>query len=352
MSRTRIAVLYDVWWPVELPPPPSLRVTEPPPEEEGGAPVEPPEVHEEVYETLRELGFLPAYVVLDGEVGSLVRLARSRASLYFNLTESYAGDDTKDLHIAALLELLGKAYTGNGPRALHLGQDKALAKKILRYHGIPTPCFATVSRGAHPRLGELPWPLIVKPSREDGSIGIDSGSVVYDERSLAERLDYVNETFSGDALVEGYVKGRDIYVGVVGSDPPEALPLVEVDFSALPEGVPRIAGTEVKWWKGTEIYRNTPPVFPEDLSRDLTERIQEIALAAYRALGLRDYGRVDLRLGEDGKAYVLEVNPNPWLVSSCEFVMAWKKTGRSYPELIDRIVRYGLARRANLPRST
>ena len=346
MPRTRVAVVYDVWWPVELPPPPSLRVAESAPEEaelelSGGL-----EVHEEIYATLGELGYLPAYIVLDGEPATLIKLARSRASLYFNLTESYAGDDTKDLHVAAFFELLGKAYTGNGPRALHLGQDKALTKKLLRHHEIPTPSFAMVPRGAPPRLGGLTWPLIVKPSREDGSIGIDSGSVVYDPGSLEERLQYVHDTFAGDALVESYIPGRDIYAGVVGNDPPEALPLVEVDLSGLPEGVPRIAGTEVKWWRGTEIYRSTQPVFPEDLSPGLCERIQRVALAAHRILGLRDYGRVDVRLGDDGGIYVLEVNPNPWLASGCEFVLAWKRTGRSYPALIERIVQLGLARRA------
>lgn len=330
MAPKTVAVLYDVWWPNGASP-----------ELDASAP---PEVHDEIYGVLRAIGYRPIRVVLDGEKESLTRLASARASVFFNLTESYAGDDTKDLHIAAYLELLGKPYTGNGPRALHLGQDKVLAKKLLCFHGVPTPEFVTVPRRARVPHRRPPFPLIVKPAREDGSIGIDSGSVVRDARRLREQIDYVHESFGGVALVERYIEGRDIYVGVVGNDPPEALPLVEVDFSRLPEGVPRIAGTEVKWWRDSEIYRLTPSVFPRGLSRALTNRLQRTAVEAYQALGLRDYGRVDLRLGDDGGIHVLEVNPNPWLASECEFVMAWKKSGRSYEALIEALVGMALSR--------
>ena len=341
MSRKRIAVLYEIWWPEEKTLPPSALLGQGPEPQEDESRLE---VHEEVHEALGRLGYLPQYTVLEGDVKSLEKLAHSRVSLVFNLTESYAGDDTKDLHVAALLELLGKPYTGSDPRALHLGQDKALAKKILRYHDIPTPDFVTVPRGVKRFQHELAFPLIVKPSREDGSIGIDTGSVVHDEKALWERIRYNHRAFAGPALVERYVEGREFYVALVGNDPPEALPLVELDLSGVPVGVPRIAGTEVKWWKGSEIYRATPPIYPKRVSRRLTRRIQKLAVAAYRALGLRDYGRVDFRVTEEGEVFVLEVNPNPWLASDCEFFMAWKKKGRSYDELIGLVVELGLER--------
>ena len=214
-------------------------------------------------------------------------------------------------HINAYLELLGRTFTGADARALHLGQDKALAKKILRYHGIPTADFVTVPRGKSRIEHAPPFPLIVKPSREDGSIGIDTGSVVHDNKALRGRVRYIHDTFSGPALVERYIDGREIYAAVIGNDPPEALPLVELDLSHVPEGVPRIAGAEVKWWRGSEIYGQTPPIYPKKLPRALTRRIQNVALEAYRVLGLRDYGRVDLRVTERGEVFVLEVNPNP-----------------------------------------
>lgn len=341
MPRKRVSVLYEIWWPQKPPEPPGALVEKEPAEERG----EPqPDVHQEVHDALGRLGYAPQYAVLDGEAASLAKLARVRTSLIFNLTESYAGDDTKDFQVAAFLELLGKPFTGCDARALHLGQDKALAKKILRFHGVPTPEFVTVPRGTRRIEHGLRYPVIVKPSREDGSIGIDTGSVVHDDRALRERVRYVHRGFRGPALIERYIEGREIYVAVIGNDPPEALPLVELDLSSVPEGVPRIAGTEVKWWRGAEIYRATPPVYPKKMTRAMTREVQRTAISAYRALGLRDYGRVDIRLTDDGEAFVLEVNPNPWLSSDCEFFMAWKKTGRRYDELIARIVELALER--------
>jgi D-alanine-D-alanine ligase len=344
MGKKRIAVLYEVWWPEKRPEPPRSLLGERPAED----PSDPePDVHQQVYDALGRIGYLPQYAVLEGDAASLAKLLKARASLVFNLTESYAGDDTKDLHVAAFLELLGKPFTGCDARALHLGQDKALAKKILRFHSVPTPDFFTVPRGAKRIEHDLPFPLIVKPSREDGSIGIDTGSVVWDDAALRARVRYVHSTFRGPALVERYVEGREIYVAIIGNDPPEPLPLVELDLSAIPEDIPRIAGTEVKWWRGSDIYRRTPPVYPRKLSRHITKKAQRIAAAAYRALGLRDYGRVDLRVTDDGDVYVIEVNPNPWLSSDCEFFMAWKKTGRTYDDLVARLVELALERAGN-----
>ena len=342
MPRTRVAVLYEVWWPEDRPmgPPPGILLED----DRAVEREDPPDAHEEVLSALRRLGYDAHYQVLEGDRSSLQKLLRTRTSLVFNMTESYAGDDTMDFHVAGLLELMGKPFTGSDARALHLGQDKALAKTVLQRCGVPTPEFAAVERGA--RLDALPadYPLIVKPSREDGSIGIDTGSVVHDRRALKRRVDYVHERFRGPALVERYVEGREIYVSIVGNDPPEALPLVEIDLRGVPEGVPRIAGTEVKWWTGTAIHRDTPPVYPRGIGARATKRTQQVALAAYRALGLRDYGRVDLRLAPDGTPYVIEVNPNPWLHPECELTMAWTKTGRGYDELVGRIVTLALER--------
>ncbi len=341
-KRRTVAVLYEIWWPEEeqLTDSPLGR----PPDVEGSFG---PGVHIEVYQALKQLGYRPVYQVLEGDTASLLKLARTPASMVFNLTESFAGDDRKDVNIAAYLELLDKTYTGSDASALHLGQDKATAKKILRYHGIPTPEFTVLDPGpfrwrARP---ELEFPLIVKPRFEDGSIGIDARSVVDDARALRRRVEHLHRRFGSDALVERYVEGREVYVSIVGNDRPEPLPVVEVDLSAIPDGIPRIVGTEIKWWKETEIYRQTPAVFPRGLSRSLTRKLQKTALAAYRALGLRDYGRVDMRLAPDGSVFVLEVNPNPWLGSESECVMAWEKTGRSYREFIGRIAELAYERR-------
>ena len=339
MAKYRIGVLYDVWWVEEeetVPPEPKGKRKAPRKKEK--------EVHEEVYEALKESGHNAIYSEIDGENETLLALAEVKADLFFNLTESYAGDDTKDMNVAAYLDLLGRRYTGAGPYGLYLAQDKALAKKIFAFHGIHTPYFATIYRGKVDWSHDIQFPCIVKPLREDGSIGIGFESVVGSIKDLMEKIDAVHEQFDSAALIEEYIEGREIYVGVIGNDKPEALPLIELDLSHIPEGTPRIAGSEVKWGRGTDAYEKAEPFFPDDLDEDVTRRIQETAVAAFQALQLRDYGRIDIRLAQDGTPHVLEVNPNCWLSRKAEFALAAKKAGRSYEAMIHEIVELAMAR--------
>ena len=277
---------------------------------------------------------------------SLLDLSKVEADLVFNLTEAYAGDDSKEAHVAAYLDLLGLPYTGAGPQALFLAQDKALAKKVFTFHGIRTPNFASSYRGKIDHMDDLEFPLIVKPAGEDGSVGIDAGSVVTSVKELMERIALMHEQFDGPALIEEFIEGREIYAGVLGDEKPEALPPIELDLSKLPKGMPRIAGKEVKWEKGTEAYDSTRAAVARDLSDELVKRIQETALAAYGALGLRDYGRVDLRVTPKGDIYVIEVNPNPWLAPEAELAMAANAAGRDYPRMIGEIAERALSRYA------
>jgi len=283
--------------------------------------------------------------VLDGAEKTLVALAKCDADLVFNLTESYAGDDTKDMNIAAYLELLDCQYTGAGPHAMYLAQDKALAKKIFAFHGIKTPFFATSYRGKLDHSHDISFPLIVKPTSEDGSIGIDQGSFVESVKELMERIHYIQEEFDSPALIEEYIEGREIYAAIIGNDNAEVLPLVELDLSRLPKGTPKIAGKDVKWEKETEAYRVTKSAVAEDLDEKTAKVLSDTALSAYRALKLRDYGRIDMRLSnKKDEVYVIEANPNPWLYSGAEFSMAAKKAGRNYTQLIGEIVELALAR--------
>jgi len=135
-----------------------------------------------------------------------------------------------------------------------------------------------------------------------------------------------------------------MYVGVLGNETPEALPVVELDLSKLPEGTPRIAAAEVKWAKGTRAYRDTKSILPTDLTDETTALLQQTAVAAFQALELRDYGRVDMRLKPDGTVTVIEVNPNPWLASRAELAQAARKAGRTYTQLIEEIVDMAMAR--------
>lgn len=340
----KITVLYDVWEEGGAPPEekPAEEATVPRARKRKQKPkkrIRRPKLdREEIFDALVKLGHEPSYHVLDGRDSSLVGLARNGADLFFNLTESYAGDDTRDMNIAAYLELLDRPFTGAGSHALYLAQDKALAKKIFQFHGLPTPYFAVSDRGKVGFSHDIQFPLIVKPTSEDGSIGIDAGSVVRTIKELMQRVDQIQERFDSPVLIEEYVEGREIYGAVIGNDAAESLPLVELDLSKLPDGMPRIAGTEVKWERDSEAYKKTKPAIAADLDEDTVRRLEETAVAAYRALELRDYGRIDMRLAADGKIFVIEANPNPWLSSSAEFAMAAKESGRSYTGMIKEIV--------------
>ncbi|HVE66620.1 MAG TPA: D-alanine--D-alanine ligase [Thermoanaerobaculia bacterium] len=346
-KKLKVAVLYDLW--EEEP----EAAPEPPPEKPARGKkrrrkkkVEKAD-REEIFEALAKLGHEPSYQVLDGGEKTLVALARCGADLIFNLTESYAGDDTKDMNIAAYLDLLDCPYTGAGPHAMYLAQDKSLAKKIFAFHGIKTPYFATSYRGKLDHSQDISFPLIVKPTSEDGSIGIDTGSVVESVKELMERIHYIQEEFDSPALIEEYIEGREIYAAILGNESPEVLPMVELDLSKLPKGTPKIAGKEVKWEKETEAYKVTKSAPAEDLDEATTKRLSETALSAYQALKLRDYGRIDMRLTEKGEVFVIEANPNPWLASTAEFAMAAKKAGRNYTQLIDEILDLAQARYAS-----
>ena len=264
----------------------------------------------------------------------------------FNLAESFGGNDMADYCIAAYLELLDKRFTGSGSHGLLFGQDKAAAKKILEFHGIQTPVFARSYRGRLDFSHDLVFPVIVKPAREDGSIGIEFSSVVTSIRELMERIDWLHANFDSPVLIEEFVEGREMYVGVIGNEHPEALPVIELDLSKLPEGTPRIAGAEVKWGKGTRAYRDTKSAIAEGLPDEVAGLLQQTAVAVYQALDLRDYARIDMRLRPDGRVAVIEANPNPWLASKAEFAMAARKSGRNYTQLIEEILDLAMARYA------
>ena len=302
------------------------------------------EVEEEVADVLTKLGHEPVMYELDGTQKSLLGLAKVECDLVFNLAESFADDDTADFKITAFLDLLGKNYTGTGSHGLMLAQDKAVAKKIFAFHGIHTPTFAKSYRGRLDFSHDLQFPVIVKPAREDGSIGIEFSAVVNSIRELMERMDWLHANFDSPVLIEEYIDGRELYVGIIGNDKAEALPIVELDLSKLPDGTPRIAAAEVKWGKGTKAYKDTKSAIATDLPEDVVQTLQQTAIAACQALELRDYGRVDMRLQPDGRVHVIEVNPNPWLSSRAEFAMAARKSGRTYPQLIEEIIELATAR--------
>ncbi len=340
MSKLNVVVLYDRWEEEEEP---GTATADKSPLTRT---LDKKEVEEEVADALGKLGHDATLHVLDGNVKSLHALVRMECDLVFNLAESFGGKDTADYCIAAYLELIGKRITGSGSHGLLYGQDKAVAKKILQFHGIDTPVFARSFRGRLDFSHDLEFPVIVKPAREDGSIGIEFSNVVSSIRELMERIDWLHANFDSPVLIEEYVDGREMYVGVIGNDNPTALPVIELDLSKLPEGRPRIAGAEVKWGRGTRAYRDTKSAVADDLQEETAALLQQTAVAVYQALELRDYARIDMRLRPDGRVAVIEANPNPWLASKAEFALAARKAGRTYNQLIGEIVDLALARYA------
>ncbi len=336
MAKLRIGVIYEFWWDEDEERSDGARPKRKAPDEDVQA----------VHEALREVGHNPVYLRLDGTPQSLIEVAQSETDLIFNLVEAFAGNDTYDSMVAGYLELLGRPFTGAGSHGLYLAQDKALAKKIFAFHGIHTPYFATVYRGRTEHAHDIQFPVIVKPAREDGSIGIQFNAVCDSIKELMERIDSIHQRFNGPALIEEYIEGRELYVGVIGNEKPEALPIVEMDLSKLPKGTPKIAGSEVKWEEDTDAYKKTRSFVPEDIEPEMVQKLQDAAIQAYQALQLRDYGRIDIRLAADGRLHVLEVNPNPYLLPSAEFSMAARKSGRSYTELVGAIVDLAMGRYA------
>jgi D-alanine-D-alanine ligase len=312
-------------------------------------PVDP--VLDQLEGALRANGHEPTRLPVADKVEPLVTaLSDTKPELVFNLAESFGGKSALESNVAALLNLLDLRYTGSSPAGLLLAGDKTLTKKVLSFHGIKTPEFATVYRGALDWAGDITFPVIVKPPQEDASLGVSSKAVVYDIRQLFERIDALQAEFQQPALVEQFIEGREFYVGVLGNANAEALPIIELDFSNFPADRPKIASWEAKWGdegegEGAE-FAGTRSIFPEQLDEELGARMQSVAVDTFHALRLRDYARVDLRVTPEGEIYVIEANPNCYLERESEFARASAKMGLEYETLIARIVELAGARYA------
>lgn len=307
----------------------------------------------DVEEALKKEGFstsrLPLRHGRNFSLGSFIsELERSRDQIIFNLCEGAFGKSSLEMHIAALMELYGINFTGSGPLTLGLALNKGLTKDILSSRDIMTPEYCVMEAPPTKLKKSLKFPLIVKPLKEDASIGIDSGAVVKTMKELKKRVEYILDKYQQPAIVEEFVDGREFNIAVMGNGKSiRALPPSEIEFVDYPEGVPKICCYEAKWVVESPFYKKTVPRCPADIPDALREELQALALKAYTIMGCRDYARVDVRVGEDGNIKVLEVNPNPDISSDAGFARAGKASGLEYPGLIAGIVkaacgRYGL----------
>ena len=265
----------------------------------------------------------------------------------FNLLEEFGGIVTYDQHVVAYLELLRQSYTGCNPRGMMLSRDKVLSKQILSYHRIPTPQFAVFRQGAAIRIpARLRYPLFVKSATEDASLGISQASVVEDAARLRERIAFIHEHTMTDALVEEYIEGRELYVGVLGNERIRTLTPWEFIFGELKAGRAAIATRKAKWDRAYQARHGITSDKAANLPPGLPERLDRLARRVYRALHMTGYARIDFRVRADGTPFVLEANANPNLEQAEDFADAALHDGIPYPGLLKRIISLGRAYRA------
>ncbi|GAC1307693.1 MAG: D-alanine--D-alanine ligase [Steroidobacteraceae bacterium] len=269
-----------------------------------------------------------------------------KPDIVFNLLEEFDGIVTYDQHVVAFLELMRQPYTGCNPRGMLLSRDKVLSKQLLSYHRIPTPQFMVFGRGRKLRMPKkLRFPMFVKSSTEDASLGIAHASVVADERQLSERIAFIHEQTHSDALVEEYIEGRELYVGVIGNDRLRVLPVWEMTFGTLPESLPAIATRKVKWDRSYQERYGITTAAALDLPDSTVARLVQLSKRIFRALHLTGYARMDFRLRADGTLYVLEANANPNISMAEDFSQSALTAGMRYRDVLNRILQLG----ANYP---
>jgi D-alanine-D-alanine ligase len=289
-------------------------------------------------------GYEPQLVGVDGDLAALrTKLLEHEPDCAFNLCESLVGDARLESAVPLVLELLNVPFTGSPPEVLSFALRKDRVKQRLQAAGIPTPRGRVLATPDDPC--DLTFPLIVKPVREDGSAGISRTSVVSDGADLSRAVGALITSFRQPALVEEYVEGREFNVAMLGHPTPRVLPLSEIDFTGLPAGAPRIVSYEAKWAAGSVDDLGTVPVMHPALPTAVAARVRRVAAEAFRAVGVRDYGRVDVRLAGSGVPYVVDVNPNCDLSPQAGMARAAAAVGIDYGDLAGLLVRYALRRR-------
>ena len=297
----------------------------------------------DVVRTLRSLGHeLRVIGVHDDLTPIRSSIDEFKPSITFNLMEMFDDVVVFDQNVVSYLELLKVPYTGCNPRGLTLSRDKALAKKLMAYHRIPVPDFVVVPLGRKPKIPKrLQYPLIVKSLTYESSTGISQASVVESEDAMNKRVQFIHETIMTPAIVEEFIDGRELYVGVMGNDRLQVFPVWEMSFAKMPDNNWRIATERVKWSVKYQKKHGIDTALA-GLSREEAERVQHVAKRVYRALDLSGYGRIDLRMKADGQLYVIEANANPQLAEGEDFAQSAHRAGVSYAKLIERIIGLGL----------
>jgi D-alanine-D-alanine ligase len=305
------------------------------------------EEREHVQEALGKNGYKTSLFNMNSDIKRLIQFIEEKEpDLIFNLCESVGDKSTHEMFVAGIYELMGVPYTGAAAFTLGMCQNKVRTKQVLSFHKIRVPRFALYKNASEVIEDEfdLKFPVIVKPSLEDASVGIDNGSVVDNFAALRKRVRSIFQNFDQPALVDEYIEGRELNVALIGNRRPVVLPISEIDFSGLPPELPKIVTYAAKWMEGTDEYKGTVGVCPAQIPTEIERQAKDIALRAYRIMGCRDYARVDMRLDKNNNLYVIEVNPNPDISDDAGFARSARAYGYSFDEIINKIVEYALER--------
>jgi len=298
----------------------------------------------DVRSTLRRLGSEVRVVGIGDHLTELRETIDDwRPHVVFNLLDEFSGIISYDHYVVAYLELIRQRYTGCNPRGMMLSRDKVLTKRVLATHRVATPAFRLFPFGRRFREpSRLRFPLFVKSATEDASLGIAQASVVEDMKGLRERVQFIHEQVQSDALVEEYIDGREIYVGVLGNSRLTTLPAWEMDFGTLADNQARIATRKVKWDRKYQAKHGIKTGTAQDLADEQREHLRRLAKRTYRALYMSGFARMDFRLCSDGRVYLLEANANPNLSKGEDLADSAKAHGVSYTALTNRIVQLGV----------
>jgi len=299
----------------------------------------------DVLTALRQLGHETEYLAIHDDLHLLRQKIESFApDAIFNLADQFKNNRAFDQAIASFLEMLGVPFTGCGSSGLMLCKHKGISKKILGYHRIHVPEFTLIPRGRRPvRPRQLRFPILVKPLKEEASLGISQASLVENDDQLAERVQFIHEKFDNDVIAEEYIEGRELYVSVLGNHRLAVFPIRELVFREVPPDEPKIATYKAKWDEDYRKRWGLDNQFAEGLPPPLVRRIEQTCRRIYHLLTIDGYARIDLRLTARDEIYFIEANPNPILAADEDFAQSADKAGVPYPTLIDRITRLGLA---------
>ena len=299
-----------------------------------------------VIEALKKLGHEVRTIGVWDEPGMIIdEIKANPPDVVFNLTEHFNEVSAYDRNVAGLLEMMGVPYTGSSPTGLTLCKNKGMAKELLAYHKIRVPNFAIFSPGATiKKPPHLKFPLFIKPAEEEASYGIAQDSFVENDEALEERIRFIHERMNQTALAEEYIEGREIYVSLIGNERLRVFPLREVIFTEVPEDQPKFSTFKAKWDDAYRKRWGIQNVFAEPFPDGVVQRMARMCKAVYRALRIRGYGRIDLRVTPEGEIVILEANPNPNLDRDDEFAQSAIKGGLTYERMIQRILRLALSR--------